>query len=465
MSLKNVKKNKFFSSIKSRLIFLYSLGVFFLLSTVCIFLYWQTINTLHKADYQFLDDEVENVQILLNARDQYSKSIKQAVMIDPIQSENSMYRYFIRIVDDKAGVISETPGMRNILPAYQLNNTSRKKYRWYSKNDVTYLLVQKSIFINPERKAYIQILLDVSSQHSFINDRKNLLLILLIAAISSIALGFIVANRGLYSLHVLAKTTENISIHSLDQRIDPASWPVELRGVAFAFNQMLARVQTGFDRLHQLSADLAHELRTPVTNLIGESEISLIKPLTIEQYQNVISSNLEELQRLSSLIDAMLYIARTENTRELHKETININAEIMAIVDYFHAAAEEKRITIVCNGDAELSVNLMMFRRIINNILSNALKFTNDNGHIAISIISYLDEIFIDISDTGVGIAAEHISKLFNRFYRVPADANQPKGHGLGLPIVKSIMDMHDGAISVTSEAGKGTCVRLTFPA
>lgn len=442
------------------------MGFFFLLSAVGIFLYWQTINTLHKADYQFLDDEVENVQVLLNAGDKYKTALKQAVIHDPIRSENSIYRYFIRVVDDKSTIIIETPGMHDIFTNNQSTYSGYKKYLWYSKNGISYLLIQKLVHLDSKKMGYIQILLDVSFQHSFINDRKNIFLLLLMAALSSVALGFMIANRGLRSLRVLAQTTENITITSLDQRIDPASWPMELRGVAHAFNKMLTRIQSSFERLHQLSGDLAHELRAPITNLIGESEMALSKSLTIPDYQDVLESHLEECRHLSQLIDNMLFLARAEHPQSvLETKPLVVNDEINNMLDYFQALTDEKHIAMFCDGAAILNANSIMFRRVINNVLSNAIKYTPNGGSISISIQEYNQKVGITITDTGIGIASEHLPRLFDRFYRVqPARDKQTGGHGLGLAIVKSIVNLHKGSIDIASEVNKGTCVTLIFP-
>lgn len=467
MSLKNANNPSAFS-IKYRLAFFYSVSVFVLLALIAVFLYWQMMNVLHKADYQFLDNQVEDIQELLEANQHNSidTTLKKVVIEDPLESTNIVYRYFIRVFDQDGHIQLETPGMGDIVSAAQMPYEKEIKYLWYDKNKTHYLLAQHAVAMPDGGFKHVQVMLDVSSQHGFVSDRKRLGLYFLAAVISAILLGIFIANRGLRSLYMLTKMTENITIHSLDQRINPASWPVELRGVALSFNHMLTRINSAIEQLKQFSGDLAHDMRIPITNLIGESELALSREMTNEKYRDVLSSHLEELQRLSRLIDGLLFLARSESPQfSLQLSKLDAAAEIRAMSDYFSAVADEKSIDVIIEGNAYLMADMMMFRRVINNLLSNALKFTPAKGSVRIILQDKNEGVFIDIVDSGVGIEASHLPKLFNRFYRIDASRNQATGgHGLGLPIVKSIVNLHKGTISIESTPGVGTKVSLFFP-
>lgn len=458
-------------SIRTRLTFFYSLSGFLLLSLIAMFLYWVTINILYKADYQFLSDEVDTVQYILHNKAYSLDALKQACVETPSERNHSIYRYYIRVFDDKGGLIIQTPGMENILPAQFAFKPSdlliKKRYLWYSSDDRDYMLIQSPIQLGIKNKfGLIQIALDISYQHKVVSDRKKLVFALLTGTILALLLGYLIANRGLRSLYVLTETVKMITATSLHQRIDPKSWPTELGALGVAFNQMLERIESSFVRLKQLSSDLAHELRIPIHNFIGETELALSRTHTNEEYQQVLNSNLEELQRISQLIESMLFLSRAENPQiDIQKAPIRVHDEISFVFDYYQTMAEEKNIQMTLEGKGELNANSIMFRRMISNILSNSLNYTPENGMIHFSVVeSDKDTLHIIASDNGIGISEEHLPKIFDRFYRVDSARTQHSGGtGLGLAIVKSIVELHDGTISITSQPDKGTAIFMSF--
>jgi two-component system heavy metal sensor histidine kinase CusS len=458
------------TSIRSRLTLFYSLAAFTLLTLITLFLYWETINILYKADYQFLSDEVETLQYILQNKHPNLTALKQEVIDYPTKPGDSIYRHYIRVFDENNKMLIETPGMSSILPVTNPDVHANKRllkrnYRWYSNRDNKYLLIQSPVRLGNNAYGYLQIALDISYQHAVFSDRKFLIVALLASALCSLLLGFFIAHRGMRSLYVLTDTVKKITVTSLHQRIDPRSLPKELAALGNAFNQMLDRIESSFVRLKQFSSDLAHELRIPVNNLIGETEITLSRGHTVDEYQQVLISNLEELHRISQLIENILFLSRAENPQlEIQKTLLNLHDEIGVVCDYYQAMADEKNISVSCEGQAELRVNSIMFRRMISNILSNALKYTPSGGWIRFAITTYQNIVQITLRDNGIGIASEHLPKIFDRFYRVDSARSQHSGGiGLGLSIVKSIVDLHQGKISITSEVDKGTTICLTF--
>jgi two-component system heavy metal sensor histidine kinase CusS len=266
---------------------------------------------------------------------------------------------------------------------------------------------------------------------------------------------------------MLTLAVEKITTTSMHQRISPKFWPKELSALGIAFNQMLDRIETSFLKLKQFSADLAHELRTPISNLMGETEIALSYNQSLEGYRQVMESNLEELHRISHLIENILFLSHAENPQlYLEKKILNVQEEILIVIDFYQAMADEKNIQISQIGKAKLNINSVMFRRMLSNILSNAIKYTDKDNFIHFDIIEK-DRNLVQITcrDTGLGIAKEHLPKIFDRFYRVDtARSNYSGGMGLGLSIAKSIVELHQGTISIISELGKGTTVTLVFP-
>lgn len=236
--------------------------------------------------------------------------------------------------------------------------------------------------------------------------------------------------------------------------------------MASAFDGMLLRLADAFARLTQFSADLAHELRTPINNLMGETEVALSRPRSAAEYRQILESNLEEYSRLSRTVESLLFVARAENTQiPLSKARLDGRTELEAVCSYHEALAEEKGIRLVCLGQGHLYADALLCKRALSNLLSNALRHTPAGGEIRLSLHEAVDGAAeIAVQDSGCGIAAEHIPKLFDRFYRVDP-ARSEEGTGLGLAIVKSIMDLHGGSVAVGSQPGGGTTVRLRFPA
>jgi two-component system heavy metal sensor histidine kinase CusS len=265
----------------------------------------------------------------------------------------------------------------------------------------------------------------------------------------------------------MATATERVQASQLDQRLGRGRWPSELIALAAGFDQMLARLEESFDRLSRFSADLAHELRTPIQNLRGGAEVALTRTRTAEEYREVIELSVEEYQRLSSMIDSLLFLARSENAEtRLNRDKFQIGPEVDKILDFYDAAAREREIDLTRFGDGELHADPMLFRRAISNLISNALQHVPTAGRIRVLVVTELDhEVQIAVQDNGCGIGPEHLPRIFDRFYRVDAARSSSSAStGLGLAIVKSIMELHGGSVRAESELGAGTKMTLTFP-
>lgn len=460
MFLKSVKnifsKNR---SITTRLTFFYAIATFILLMLIALFLYWSLVNTLYQNDKQFLSDEVDIVHYLLEHHAQPT-ILEHEINITPFLLSNSFYHYYIRVLNKKNQIVYETPGMEMLNQAVF---SHKKNLWWYSKNGDKYLLMQSFTHTN----WVIQAALSVSYQHEVVEQyRQRAITILIVGEIFAIFIGFIIARKGLRRLYELTNMTKNITASSLHQRVDANAWPKELRKLARAFNEMLNRIEVAFSHLTQFSDDLAHELRTPINNLMGQTEIALSCPATIKEYQQTLEANLEDLQRLSQIIENLLYLARTENPqREIKKNILQVPEEISVVCDFYQAMADDKKIKVTCEGKGIVLANQVMFRRLISNLLSNALKHTPSGGEVKFFIKEIGKNIEIRLCDNGAGIAAEHLPKIFNRFYRVDAARSQTLGStGLGLAIVKSIVDLHHGTITIQSKVSQGTIIVLNLP-
>jgi two-component system heavy metal sensor histidine kinase CusS len=232
---------------------------------------------------------------------------------------------------------------------------------------------------------------------------------------------------------------------------------------------MLDRLQESFDRLSRFSADIAHELRTPLSTLRGEVEVALGKPRSPEEYRETLSSFLEEAGRLTRLIESLLFLARAEDPKmEIRRESVDVAGELRSIAEFYEAAAADRGVELSAAAADGLRVSLDrgLFQRAAGNLIDNALTHTPKGGRIRLGAGRDNGNVRIDVEDTGAGIAAEHLPRVFDRLYRADRSRSAATGgSGLGLAIVKSIAELHGGRAEIVSELGKGTRVSLLLPA
>jgi two-component system heavy metal sensor histidine kinase CusS len=284
-----------------------------------------------------------------------------------------------------------------------------------------------------------------------------------LGVIASALIAITVTKRGLSPLAKMRRAFERIQPAHLSERIEPARWPSELRPLAASFDDMLGRLEDSFTRLSQFSADLAHELRTPIGNMLGEAQVALSRERKPDEYRTVIESSATECERLSGIIDNLLFLARADAAeQQVTRSSFNTRAAVEKIVSFYQTLAEDRHIEISCDGDTEIFADPILFNRAVGNLIDNALRFTPENGKIRIAIGASENGSEISVSDNGPGIAPEHLSRVFDRFYR--ADPSRSSvGSGLGLALVKSIVDLHGGSATIKCEPGDGTAVTLTF--
>jgi two-component system heavy metal sensor histidine kinase CusS len=377
--------------------------------------------------------------------------------------------YWVRLLDDRGEVIAETEGMGSLLPAALFpagRKTASAEVPMKDQQAEGKLFSLVSMRATENGRSYlIQVAQDRSVDERFEREFGLLVVVVLICGtFASIMIAITVTRRGLRPLNAMTRSLKRVGPTRLHERVPPAEWPRELQPVAVAFDDMLDRLEDSFNRLSQFSADLAHELRTPLANIRGEAEVALTRPRTPNEYEAVMESNVAECERLSGIIDNLLFLARAEAAESKVKcSWFDGRAAIDRIAAYNEAIAEERALQIVCSGHGQVYADPVLFGRAVSNLVDNAVHYTADGGRIAISITTSDENAEIAVEDNGCGIAAEHVSRIFDRFYRVDP-SRSTEGTGLGLALVKSIADLHGGKIEVTSEVGRGTRVTLRFP-
>ncbi|GAB0080095.1 heavy metal sensor histidine kinase [Pseudomonas syringae pv. tomato] len=275
-----------------------------------------------------------------------------------------------------------------------------------------------------------------------------------------------VVRRALRPLRAFRKVTALISARDLSHRMKIKGLPDELRDLAHAVNFMLHRLDGDVQQLAQFSDDLAHELRSPMNNLMGKAQVTLSRPRPSEEYKQALESCTEELERMSRMISQMLFLASvSQPAAPLPLEVIDLGEEAEKVAELFSSSAEDRDITLQVHGAAKVSGDKLMIQRAISNLLSNAIRHGLAGSVITITLDTHEDEVWLAVRNAGDGIDAEHLPRLFDRFYRVHVSrARQQGGTGLGLAIVRSIMSLHEGQVTVQSEPGQFTTFNLIFP-
>lgn len=295
---------------------------------------------------------------------------------------------------------------------------------------------------------------------------RDILTAILIGALLSALFGFFVVQRGLRSVRAIAEQASSITAQRLEQRLDAATAPHELQALVESFNAVLDRLQESFQRLSQFSADLAHDLRTPLYNLTMQTQVMLSQPRSNDDYQSLLTSGLEEYERLTRMLESMLFLARADNAH-VPATCVRLDAvgELQKVADYFEGLAEDSGVTIVVQGSGSVTADPTLLRRAVNNLVANAIRYTASGDVIRLETHQSPGQTCISVVNRGAGIAPEHLPKLFDRFYRVDAARSQSASSaGLGLAIVQSIMKLHGGSALVASRENGDTRFSLVFP-
>lgn len=461
-------------SIKVRLTLLFAVCTFVVLLIATLLLYWAVTLSIAHDDQRLLAEKVHVLRTMLAQRPNDPKLLSEEVNWETGVLGHA--RYFVQILDRAGKVTTATPGMESsgidtgAFPAPTPLSVTSPAPAWVrTTGGRRYLLAAALARRGNEGPAdrIVRIAFDVSHEERILRDFRNIAGLILLAGVAlSAGFGIGIARRGLRPLADMARTVQLTTITDLHQRIDPAKWPGELTALAHAFNRMLGRLESAVARLSGYAAELAHELRTPVSNLMGETAVVLGKPRSGAEYRETLASNLEEYERLARMIDSLLFLARAENP-SAHVRRVELDAahEFAEVMEFYSAAAEEAGVDLRCAGQARVQADRDLLRRALSNLFSNAIAHTPNGGQVTASAKRRSDgTVELTITDTGKGIAPSEQEYVFDRFFRGAAAREASSGSGLGLAIVRTIMDLHQGTVHLQSHPGRGTVVTLCFP-
>ncbi|MGF0237097.1 heavy metal sensor histidine kinase [Rhodococcus sp. IEGM1300] len=321
-----------------------------------------------------------------------------------------------------------------------------------------YRVLNAPLYPDKTDSPQLTLLLDITHHQHFLQRMQHLIWLTVgLSALATALLGAWAARSGLRPLRRMSAIASGVSAHSLNARLPEETMPPELAEMAHNFNAMLGRLDDSFQRLSAFSADIAHELRTPLSNLLTHTQVTLTRPRPIEDYREALHSNLEELQWMAQLVNDMLYLAKADHGLLVPKrEPLALAEEADMLLEFFAPLAEDARVTLSRVGHARMEGDRNMLRRALSNLLDNALRFTPNDGEVQVRISDQAKGLRLSVENTGSGIAEDLLPRLFDRFYRAdPARREGSSEHaGLGLAITQSIIRAHGGQIHCESDNG-----------
>jgi heavy metal sensor kinase len=399
---------------------------------------------------------------------------------------------FIQVMDESGRVGRKSDNLKNVqLPVSlrALKNASQGMTTFETDRSfegIPIRILTYPVFENRQLMKIIQVASSLEQVEDFLN---TLFIILIISVPSALMVaslgGQFLANKALSPVHQITQTARRITSKNLNQRIKPLKVKDEISSLIETFNEMISRLDASFGQIKQFGTDASHELKTPLTILKGEVEVALRKERSPQEYEQILKSNLEEVNRMSQIVDDLLFLAKADiGEVRLNKEEIQLSEILKEVAEQMRFLSHSKNIRIETSSldqDVRISGDALRIRELFINLIENGIKYTEWGGsiHIGLSNHSFspqnhsssgnpeerLEFVKVVVSDTGVGIAREDQERIFDRFYRVDkARSREQGGSGLGLSICKWIAEAHQGEIYVESEVGKGSSFIVKLP-
>jgi heavy metal sensor kinase len=337
----------------------------------------------------------------------------------------------------------------------------------YDKQGIPYLIRSGLMIDETGNRYYLAIGRAVDQNNRVVRDfTRNYFWVVPIVIVFTGVLGWFLAGRALDPVNSVAETAQRITHSNLDMQIPLRRVGDELDRLIEAFNHMMTRLNFSFEQIRQFSTDVSHELRTPLTVVRGQLEVALFTAKTTEQYREAMVNALEDVDRLSNIVRALLMLSQAESGQLLLQRTQLDFAELLRDqVDQYQIPAEAQGVHLTAELPSACIIygDKIQIERMVSNLLGNAIKYTPAGGRVVARLAVEAAWVKFTLEDTGVGISPDHLPHIFDRFYRVPS-ADPEKGLGLGLSFVSWIVKAHGGVVSVESELHKGTRFTVSLP-
>jgi signal transduction histidine kinase len=454
-------------SYKNRIAFNYILSTALLISVVFCTIYKITSYSINNhinedileesREYQE-EIEIDSNNTYLIQVNQWSERDNNSVNVNPV---------FVQFLDNNNKLIDKSPNLKGFqLQLLKGNKDNQFVDIFLNKKPIRQ--IQIPLFDKDNKVGYLLVAMSLDEATLILTNLRNTLFVTF--PLILILLFFIarfIAGRSIKPVTLITETSSRITTDNLKDRIDLPQNKDELYVLSKTINDLLDRIENAVDREKQFTSDASHELRTPLTVLKGTLEVLIRKPRNQAEYEEKINFSISEVNRLNNLVDQLLLLARFENQKQsLRIEKIYLNAIILDVLTLYSSKIKEKKIEILhdFSKDYFIKSDNYLVSIIIGNVISNAIKYSNINGKISISLSKIDSKIICSISDDGIGIAKEDLDKVLNPFYRSDSTKHpEIKGTGLGLSIVERITQLLNIEFKIESEVNKGTQVFFKF--
>ncbi len=462
-------------SLAARLTLWYAGSALALILTATVSMYWMLARNLDVEEDRFIRNEIRDIHRILENRSDDLNELRSE--LEDELTASGYVQVYARVLDQQSRTIAQTQGMplgQAVFPSPVAAGSEPQQGLDVTADGKTYFRCMAAQMIvgtaDHPRTYVIQVAMDQAIEFDLLAKyRQRLGRVLAVAFFACVFIGYWIARRGIRPIREISRMAQRVQSTTLHERIITRGLPAELLTLANLFNDMLGRLEESFDRLSQFSANIAHELRTPVNNLRGMAEVTLRSARSAEEYRDTLGSCLEECVRLSRTIDSLLFLARAEQAQiPIRQEPLNVAEELQVVRDFYEAAATAAGVALTVRAQPGLITGLdrTLFQRAVGNLITNALAYTPRSGAVMLNATRGKEGVCVEAADTGCGIPPEQLPYVFDRFHRVrPASSpDGSQGLGLGLAIVKSIATLHGGSVRIASDVGRGTRVTLIFP-
>ena len=446
------------TSISSRLSVMFALCAVLILSVYGLFLRSSLDDSLSKQMHNELIFRANLIEPWIGSRaspEAWQRLDKKLAELTEAEGGRVKYWIFdadstVLLGDNSLSDLGQTPSSNGFTRIPSDNELSSDRYLYTTFTSFDGENTALRFIVSIDSTAYVGTL----------NEFTRTLIIISILGILLVALlGFAISRMGMRPVKRLSSQAEKLEAGNYDQRLDTTNLPNELHALAASFNGVLDRQKVAWQQLESFNADVAHELRTPLTNMIGQTQLSLSHQHDIDELEEILGSNLEELERMTSIVNDMLFMSHAQaGERATQTSDVSLQQEALKTVDYMELLLEESALHVEIEGDVVACIDHRLFHRALANLLGNCVQYANIESTIVVSIEKQSQHVSISVSNQGAPIEHTHLNRLFERFYRVDSSRGDSRTHhGLGLSIVKAVALMHQGSVFATSQNGINT--------
>lgn len=462
--------NRTFNNTRFKLSFWNTAFFFVLLLLLITYLVIYFRADQYKDSLDFLLHEAEEVAAFVAEAGTEADRLEKVLLDEVIESQQFKMRY--SIIDSSKKVLSgeDTP---IFLTAYEKVQTAgvltedRSKILKLNENGRKQWAAAAKAVQPDGTPAWVFLLSGMDFiDENLLEYKKKILWIVPVLFVLSMTAGWVLSGIALGPVQGLTRHMEAISVTSLKERVKVKGTGDEIDRLAATFNHLMQRIDDAYGRISQFTSDAAHEIKTPITIIRNEMEVALTRNRTEREYRELLESSLEEMERLSVLVDKMLMLARTDS-RAAAKEEVPLRKLLEDVKDFFEPACEPNSITIEVEAPEEivLLADGDLLRQLFYNLIDNAVRYNRQGGNIKVTLTRDETQALVTVADTGPGVAPEHQEKIFDRFYRVDASRSSVvPGHGLGLAICRAAVKAHGGSLTLRSFPGKGSEFTVFLP-